>query len=33
MGVIDGMHINGIEDADGVAWRTGFLRKIGYKAA
>jgi adenosine/AMP kinase len=32
MGVIDGIHTKGIEDAEGVAWRTGFLRKIGYKA-
>lgn len=31
LGVIDGMHTQGIEDVDGVAWRTGFLRKIGYK--
>jgi adenosine/AMP kinase len=33
LGVIDGVSPKGIEDADGVAWRTGFLRKIGYKAA
>ena len=31
LGVIDGIHTQGIEDADGVAWRMGFLRKIGYK--
>ena len=31
LGVIDGIHTQGIEDADGVAWRIGFLRKIGYK--
>lgn len=31
LGVIDGLHTQGIEDADGVAWRKGFLRKIGYK--
>lgn len=31
LGVIDGIRTKGIEDADGVAWRTGFLRKIGYK--
>jgi adenosine/AMP kinase len=31
LGVIDGIHTKGIEDADGVAWRMGFLRKIGYK--
>jgi uncharacterized protein len=33
LGVIDGMHTQGIEDSAGVAWRTNFLRKIGYKAA
>ncbi len=32
LGVIDGLHTQGIEDADGVAWRKGFLRMIGYKA-
>ena len=32
LGVIDGIHTQGIEDADGVAWRKGFLRMIGYKA-
>lgn len=32
LGVIDGMHSQGIEDADGVAWRKRFLRMIGYKA-
>jgi adenosine/AMP kinase len=31
LGVIDGIHTRGVEDADGVAWRKGFLRKIGYK--
>jgi uncharacterized protein len=31
LGVIDGVRTKGIEDADGVAWRTGFLRQIGYK--
>lgn len=31
LGVIDGIHTQGIEDADGVAWRKAFLRKIGYK--
>jgi adenosine/AMP kinase len=31
LGVIDGIRTRGIEDADGVAWRTGFLREIGYK--
>jgi adenosine/AMP kinase len=32
LGVIDGVRTKGIEDADGVAWRMSFLRKIGYKA-
>jgi adenosine/AMP kinase len=32
LGVIDGVRPKGIEDAEGVAWRTSFLRKIGYKA-
>ena len=32
LGVIDGSHTKGVEDADGVAWRKGFLRMIGYKA-
>jgi adenosine/AMP kinase len=32
LGVIDGVHTQGVEDADGVAWRHGFLRMIGYKA-
>jgi len=31
LGVIDGLQPKGIEDAEGIAWRTGFLRKIGYK--
>ena len=31
LGVIDGIHTQGVEDAEGVAWRKGFLRKIGYK--
>jgi adenosine/AMP kinase len=31
LGVIDGIHTEGVEGPDGVAWRTGFLRKIGYK--
>ena len=31
LGVIDGLRSKGIEDDDGIAWRTGFLRKIGYK--
>lgn len=32
LGVIDGIHTKGVEDADGVAWRHSFLRMIGYKA-
>jgi hypothetical protein len=32
LGVIDGVRPKGIEDAEGVAWRTSFLRTIGYKA-
>ena len=31
LGVIDGSSPKGVEDAEGIAWRTGFLRKIGYK--
>ena len=31
MGVIDGCPPKGVEDAEGVAWRQGFLRTIGYK--
>lgn len=31
LGVIDGMKTQGIEDEDGIAWRKGFLRMIGYK--
>lgn len=33
LGVFDGEKPKGIEDAEGIAWRKGFLRKIGYKAA
>jgi len=33
LGVFDGDKPKGIEDAEGIAWRKGFLRKIGYKAA
>jgi len=29
--VIDGLKSKGIEDEEGIAWRTGFLRQIGYK--
>jgi hypothetical protein len=31
LGVIDGGSPQGIEDEEGIAWRTGFLRQIGYK--
>ncbi|MCX7707856.1 MAG: adenosine-specific kinase [Anaerolineae bacterium] len=31
LGVIDGVRTRGIEDENGVAWRKGFLRRIGYK--
>lgn len=31
LGVVDGVRTKGVEDADGVAWRKGFLRQIGYK--
>ena len=31
LGVIDGFSPQGIEDDDGIAWRKGFLRMIGYK--
>ena len=30
LGVIDGVAPTGVEDKAGVAWRNGFLRKIGY---
>lgn len=33
LGVFDGEKPKGIEDDEGIAWRKGFLRKIGYKAA
>jgi adenosine/AMP kinase len=33
LGVIDGLKSQGIEDEEGIAWRKGFLRKIGYKLA
>ncbi len=32
LGVIDGIHTQGVENEEGVAWRKGFLRQIGYKA-
>ena len=31
LGVVDGQPPLGIEDGEGQAWRTGFLRSIGYK--
>jgi adenosine/AMP kinase len=31
LGVIDGASPSGVESEDDVAWRKGFLRKIGYK--
>jgi adenosine/AMP kinase len=31
MGVIDGAKPKGVEGSDGIAWRTGLLRKFGYK--
>jgi hypothetical protein len=33
LGVFDGEKPKGIEGAEDIAWRKGFLRKIGYKAA
>jgi adenosine/AMP kinase len=29
--VIDGLASKGVEDEEGIAWRKGLLRKIGYK--
>lgn len=31
LGVVDGVRTKGIEGPDGIAWRKGFLRQIGYK--
>ena len=31
LGVIDGLRSKGIEDKEGIAWRSAFLRQIGYK--
>lgn len=31
LGVVDGYASKGIEDGEGIAWRTRFLRQIGYK--
>jgi adenosine/AMP kinase len=33
LGVIDGEKPKGVEGPDGIAWRTGLLRKFGYKRA
>lgn len=33
LGVVDGSAPKGIEGQEDIAWRKGFLRKIGYKAA
>ena len=32
LGVVDGVSPKGIEEQEDIAWRKGFLRKIGYKA-
>ena len=32
LGIVDGFRPQGIEDADGIDWRRGLLRKIGYKS-
>lgn len=31
LGVVDGVRAKGVEGQDGIEWRKGFLRKIGYK--
>jgi hypothetical protein len=31
LGVVDGFASKGVEDEEGIAWRKGLLRKIGYK--
>jgi adenosine/AMP kinase len=31
LGVVDGFASKGVEDDDGIAWRKGLLRQIGYK--
>jgi adenosine/AMP kinase len=33
LGVVDGFNPKGVEDDEGIAWRKGFLRQIGYKIA
>jgi adenosine/AMP kinase len=32
LGVVDGFQPKGVEDEEGIKWRKGFLRQIGYKA-
>ncbi len=32
LGVVDGFAPQGVEDEEGITWRKGFLRMIGYKA-
>ena len=31
LGVVDGLKPNGVEGEEDIAWRKGFLRRIGYK--
>ncbi|HDT14139.1 MAG TPA: hypothetical protein ENO03_07255 [Candidatus Aminicenantes bacterium] len=31
LGIVDGIRTKGVEGPDGIEWRKGFLRKIGYK--
>ena len=31
LGVVDGFHLKGIEDGDGIQWRKNLLRQFGYK--
>ena len=33
LGVVDGFRPKGVENDEGIAWRKGFLRQIGYKIA
>jgi len=32
LGVVDGFSPKGVEDEEGISWRKGFLRMIGYKS-
>jgi hypothetical protein len=32
LGIVDGFRPQGVEDAEGIDWRRGLLRKIGYKS-